>query len=64
MYSKSLKIVILFFSNSLFGIYSKKIIGNVAKDLCIRIIISVLFITGKIWKQAKCSTTRKWLHKL
>ena len=48
----------------LLGIYLKKVKTLVQKDTCTPMFIAALFTISKIWKQAKCLSTDKWIKKM
>jgi hypothetical protein len=48
---------------TLLGIYPEDVsTGN--KDTCSTMFIAVLFIIARRWKEPKCPSTEKWIHKM
>ena len=51
-------------SNSTAWYCAKKMETIIQKDTHTQMFIGALFIIAKIWKQAKCSSTDKWIKKM
>ena len=46
------------------GIYPKKTKALIIKDICTPMLLAMLFIIAKIWKQPKCSSIDKCTEKM
>ena len=48
----------------LLGMYLKEMKLTYPRDICTPMVIAILFITAKTWKQHKHSLTDEWLKKI
>ena len=46
------------------GMYLKKTLTLIQKDICTPMFTAALFTLAKIWKQPKCPSTDEWIKKL
>ena len=62
---KKLKIKLLYNpAILLLGIYLKKMITLICKDICSPMFIAALFTIAKIWEGLKCPLVGKWIKKM
>ena len=63
--SKKLKIELPYdLAIPLLGMYLKEMKITYPRDNCTPMVIAILFITAKTWKQHECSLTDEWLKKI
>jgi hypothetical protein len=48
----------------LLRIYQKECHSGYSKGICTPMLTAVLFTISKLWKQARCPTTNKWIKKI